>query len=157
MIDILLVNSNSSLQIYQNLNKISQLEPPIWASLIAKNLSLKGYRVNILDAEADRLTIKEIGIKINEINPKLVCFVVYGQQPSASTQNMTGVSLCLKELNYSHKTLLIGPHPSALPKQTMEDEFCDFVCQGEGPYTIDGLLQSDMNNISHFFSYQYYH
>ena len=149
MIDILLVNSNSSLQIYQNLNKISQLEPPIWASLIAKNLSLKGYRVNILDAEADRLTIKEIGIKINEINPKLVCFVVYGQQPSASTQNMTGVSLCLKELNYSHKTLLIGPHPSALPKQTMEDEFCDFVCQGEGPYTIDGLLQSDMNNISH--------
>ena len=100
MIDILLVNSNSSLQIYQNLNKISQLEPPIWASLIAKNLSLKGYRVNILDAEADRLTIKEIGIKINEINPKLVCFVVYGQQPSASTQNMTGVSLCLKELNH---------------------------------------------------------
>ena len=87
MIDILLVNSNSSLQIYQNLNKISQLEPPIWASLIAKNLSLKGYRVNILDAEADRLTIKEIGIKINEINPKLVCFVGYGQQPSASTQN----------------------------------------------------------------------
>ena len=42
MIDILLVNSNSSLQIYQNLNKISQLEPPIWASLTAKNLSLKG-------------------------------------------------------------------------------------------------------------------
>ena len=149
MIDILLVNSNSSLPISQNPNKISQLEPPIWASLIAKNLSLKGYRVNILDAEADRLTIKEIGIKINEINPKLVCFVVYGQQPSASTQNMTGVSLCLKELNYSHKTLLIGPHPSALLKQTMEDEFCDFVCQGEGPYTIDGLLQSDMNNISH--------
>ena len=52
MIDILLVNSNSSLQVYQNLNEISQLEPPIWASLIAKNLSLKGYRVNILDAEA---------------------------------------------------------------------------------------------------------
>lgn len=149
MIDILLINSNSSLQVYQNLNEISQIEPPIWASLIAKNLILSGYNVDILDAEADKLTIKETVIKINEINPKLVCFVVYGQQPSASTQNMTGVSLCLTELNYSYKTLLLGPHPSALSKQTMEDEFCDFVCKGEGPYTIDGLLQSDMNNISH--------
>jgi|TARA_Y100000310_G_scaffold175744_1_gene175846 radical SAM superfamily enzyme YgiQ (UPF0313 family) len=150
--DILLVHVNSSLLAYQELNTISQIEPPIWASMIAKNLISNGYNVNILDAEVEGLTAKETVLKIDEYKPKLVCFVVYGQHPSASSQNMAGVHLCLEELKNNfpfYKTLLVGLYPSALSRKTLEDESCDFVCQGEGPYTIIGLLESNMNDISH--------
>ena len=48
----------------------------------------------------------------------MACFVVYGQQPSASSQNMTGAigtAKELKKLNPNIKTLFVGGHISALP------------------------------------------
>ena len=36
--------------------------------------------------------------KIYEIKARIVCFVVYGQQPSASSQNMEGAVATAKEL-----------------------------------------------------------
>ena len=81
------------------------------------------------------------------MNYKLVVIVVYGQQPSASTQNMHGASLLCNILNDNckSKVMLLGLHPSALPRQTMQAESVDFVCQGEGPQTIIGLLKSGLN------------
>ena len=55
----------------------------------------------------------------------------------------------LQELKTQHphlKTLLIGLHPSAVARQTMQEENTDFVCQGEGPYTIHGLLSVNMDD-----------
>jgi radical SAM superfamily enzyme YgiQ (UPF0313 family) len=141
MIDVLLVHTNASDVIYQDLNKVSQIEQPIWALMLAGNLQKNGYEVQILDAEANGLTSKETSNRIKELNPKLTCFVVYGQQPSASTQNMQGVHNVLEELNWELTTLLVGLYPSALPEKTMKDEKCNFVCQGEGPFTIHNLLQ----------------
>jgi anaerobic magnesium-protoporphyrin IX monomethyl ester cyclase len=34
----------------------------------------------------------------------------------------------------------VGLHPTALPEQTLREEDVDFVCQGEGPATLRGLL-----------------
>jgi radical SAM superfamily enzyme YgiQ (UPF0313 family) len=78
------------------------------------------------------------------MRPKLVSVIVYGQQPSASTQNMTAAGeLCqaIKRRLPDQKILMGGLHPSALPERTMQEEAVDFVSQGEGPYTIHGLLQ----------------
>jgi radical SAM superfamily enzyme YgiQ (UPF0313 family) len=36
----------------------------------------------------------------------------------------------------------VGGHVSALPERTLSEEACDFVCQGEGPHTIVGLLEA---------------
>tara|TARA_Y100000004_G_scaffold195408_1_gene262328 strand:- start:1025 stop:2509 length:1485 start_codon:yes stop_codon:yes gene_type:complete len=152
MMDLLLVHTNASRDIYQNLNKISQVEPPIWAALLANNIRGWGHSVEILDAECKGITPEQTAIEIDRYKPKLVCFVVYGQQPSASTQNMAGVHQVLKTLKYEYpqyKTLLLGLYPSAVPRKTMEDENTDFVCQGEGPETLLGLLSSDLDNPSH--------
>lgn len=73
--------------------------------------------------------------EIDYINPRIVCFVVYGQQPSASTQNMTGATATaneLKEINGEHTILFVGPHVSALPVETLQKETSiDMVCQNE--------------------------
>ena len=120
------------------------IEPPVWSMLIAKYLSKHNYNVEILDAEAENLTHEETAENIAKKDPKLAVFVIYGQQPSASTQCMPAGSKTCKKLNLissgSLKTLVMGTHASALPKRTLEEEPYHFVCQGEGPITIAKLI-----------------
>ncbi|MDD5085012.1 MAG: radical SAM protein [Candidatus Omnitrophica bacterium] len=152
-IDVLFVHPRASEKIYQSLsNELSAIEPPIWAGLLANGVRNKGYSVAIIDAEAEGLNLDDTVKGIGAYKPRLVVFVVYGQQPSASTQNMYGVSLlcsALKDAYPEHKVLLVGGHVSALPKRTLTEERADFVAQGEGLYTIEGLMQGDMEDAAH--------
>ena len=148
--DLLLVNAGGfRKKVYQELSKdYSAIEPPFWAALTAAFIRNKGFNASILDANAENLDIEETAKKIEELNPKLVNIVVYGQHPSASTALMGVVgNLCreIKKLNPSRKIILTGLHPSALPEKTLREEACDFVCEGEGFYTILDLLQNKNN------------
>lgn len=98
--EVLFVHPNASDRIYQSLStNLSAIEPPIWAALLANNLRAIGYHdIAILDCEAEGLTPSRSAERIQEYDAKLVVFVVYGQQPSASTQNMQGVHDCLEIL-----------------------------------------------------------
>jgi len=152
-LDILFVHPNASEAIYQGLSKnLSAIEPPIWAALLAQHTRNKGFSTRILDCEAEQFSPKESADAIDDVDAKLTVFVVYGQQPSASTQNMQGVHDVVELLKntslYSdRKLLLTGLHPSAVSRLTMQKEKVDFVCQGEGPKTIVGLLEvSDMED-----------
>jgi len=152
-LDLLLVNVGSSKKkVYQDLSKdYSAIEPPFWAALTAGFIRDKGYNVQILDANAENLTYEETAKTISELNPEMTNFVVYGQQPSASTQLMTSVEeSCkfIKNLEPERKIILTGLHPSALPERTLREDSCDFVGQGEGFYTLLGLLENrDPKNI----------
>jgi len=144
-IDALLITPPSRLEVYQGLSgEYAAIEPPVWSSLIANYLLKKNYNVQILDAEAENLSCDQTAEKIIAINPKLAVFMIYGQQPSASTQCMPGgKKTCLKlnELSSnSIKSIVVGTHASALPKKTLNEEPYSFVCQGEGPLTIIKLI-----------------
>jgi radical SAM superfamily enzyme YgiQ (UPF0313 family) len=144
-IDVLLITPPSRLEVYQGLsNEYAAIEPPVWSSLIANYLLKRNYNVQILDAEADNLTHEQTAKKIISINPKLAVFMIYGQQPSASTQCMPGGRKTCSKLNELSsqmiKTIVVGTHASALPKRTLQEESYDFVCQGEGPITIIKLI-----------------
>ena len=149
-IDALLITPPSRLEVYQGLsNDYAAIEPPVWSSLIANYLIKKGYSAQILDAEADNLSHDQTAEKIVSVNPKLAIFMVYGQQPSASTQCMPAGRKTCDKLNSlssnSIKTIVVGTHASALPKKTLEEEPYDFVCQGEGPITIVKLIEHIKN------------
>lgn len=143
-IDLLLVSPGNNRVIYQNLaGEYAAIEPPIWAGLLANFVRTKGYEPAIIDQEAEGLTPEQIVERAIENKPRLVAIVVYGQQPSASTQNMTmsaRIAACFKEHAPNMKTILIGGHVSALPAQSLNETDADYVCQGEGPYTIEALL-----------------
>jgi radical SAM superfamily enzyme YgiQ (UPF0313 family) len=127
----------------------SAIEPPIWAAMLAKNSIVKGYSTDIIDCEAERYDLEQSAAKSLSYDARLYVVVVYGQQPSASTQNMIGASLLIKKIKEqkpNSKILLVGLHPSAVSRKTLMEEEADFVCQGEGPYTINQLLKIDMNN-----------
>ena len=146
MTDILFVHPNASEKIYQGLAKNNAaIEPPIWAAMLANSVRVKGHRPEILDAEVEGLDYLSAAKRITEYKARIVCFVVYGQQPSASSQNMEGATATareLKKLDPNTFIVFVGGHMAALPIETMKKEpFIDAVCQNEGVYTLHQLLQ----------------
>lgn len=136
-LDLLLVNAGGfRKKIYQSLSKgLSAIEPPFWAALTAGYIRNKNFNVQILDANAENLSIEESSQIIEDLNPTLTNIIAYGQHPSASTAIMPVIGkLCdeIKQKNPKRKIILTGLHPSALPKKTVEEENCDFVGQGKG-------------------------
>jgi radical SAM superfamily enzyme YgiQ (UPF0313 family) len=110
---------------------------------MATFVRLRGFSVEVLDAEAEELNPAETAKRIAAMKPLLAAVVVYGHQPSASTQNMTAAgAICttIKQTNPECKVLLVGGHVAALPERTLREEAADFVCSGEGPHTIIELL-----------------
>lgn len=147
-LDILFVHPNASVEIYQDLSKEhSAKEPPIWAVLLSSHMRKKGFSVNILDCECEGLNYIEAAKVVKDINPKIVCLVVYGQQPSASSQNMEGATVLadeIKRIDPELKIVFVGGHVAALPHEVLSKHpSIDFVCQNEGVYTIADLLKMD--------------
>jgi len=67
--------------------------------------------------------------------------------------NMTGAGEIIsrtKQLDPNRKTLLMGLHPSALPEHTITEEQADFLCQGEGFFTLPQLIDALKNNVDEF-------
>lgn len=153
-VDCLIINPSALSQIYQSLSsELTAIEPPIWAALLANHVRMKGKSVELIDCEGLGLTVPDAVKKVADVEPKLTVIVVYGQQPSASTQNMYAASvLCsaLKEAYPERKVLLMGGHVSALPERTLKEEKADFVCKGEGPDTVMGLLSININDESEY-------
>jgi anaerobic magnesium-protoporphyrin IX monomethyl ester cyclase len=146
-VDIVLVKPGSQKQLYGELSsfKLTAIEPPTWAALLAAFLRKQGYSVLLLDAEIENWSYRQTAERIAAANPLAVAIMVSGTNPSASTMNMTGAGAILRDLEElapQVKTLLAGLHPSALPERTMREETVDFVCQGEGIYTFPALLDA---------------
>ena len=145
-LDLVLVNPADRGKIYQSLGtNLSAIEPPVWAGLMATFVRNQGISVQIIDACADELTAEETAALIVELNPVLTAVVVYGQQPSASTQVMSAASaVCtvVKQHSSDLKIMLVGGHVAALPERTLREEDADFVAAGEGLYTLLELIQA---------------
>jgi len=143
--DLVLINPGSRAKIYQSLGaRLTAVENPVWAGLIATFIRKKGFSVEIIDAEADELSPEQTAERVESIDPTLVALVVYGHQPSASTQNMTGASAiatAVKNANGDRPLLMLGGHVASLPERTLAEEACDFVARDEGLYTIVDLLE----------------
>lgn len=145
-VDCVLINPGNPKSVYQHLsNEFSALEPPTFMALVANYLRGQGKSVVIFDIPASDKSIDEIAKDVIYLNPTLVGIFVYGYQPSASTQNMPSayeIHNAIKHLNPNIKTMFSGTHPSALPRETMLDCMVDFVCDRDGFYTTDLLIDA---------------
>jgi anaerobic magnesium-protoporphyrin IX monomethyl ester cyclase len=151
-LDVLFVTPNSSAKAYQALAiSYSAIEPPTWSLLLAQAMRSKGYAVAILDCDALRLSNEKAVEQICYLNPRLVCFVLYGQNPNAGTTSMIGaasLAASLKETNGNLKTCFVGSHVSALPHEVLQRDFVDFVLINEGVYALQDLLATDLRDVA---------
>lgn len=151
-IDVVFVEPNSRKLTYQGLaDDYAAVETPTWSLLLAQSCRAKGYKVAILDANAERLNDSEACDRVERLNPRLVLFVVYGQTPNSGTTNMSGAmdlaSYIAAFTNY--KIGFVGSHSSALPKDVLKEWFVDFVFTNEGVYALHNLLSGDLNDRKH--------
>lgn len=145
-IDVLFIVPNNSAGIYQGLsNKYSAVETPTWALLLAQSCRSKNFKVAILDTLAENLNDEKSYEKIKILKPRLICFVVYGQNVNAGTTNMSGASRLADHIKSKNEKLFIsfvGSHVQALPLETLKKEkSIDAVFLNEGVYSLWNLLK----------------
>ena len=150
-LDLLIVNPGNASRIYQGLSDdIAAIEPPTWALLLAESVRSVGHKVEILDVNAERLSIEESASKIKRKQAKLICFVVYGQNVNAGTVSMSGaVELAeqLKKIKIDPPVAFLGSYVQALPIKTLSEESCiDFIFTNEGVYALRNVLS--LNSIN---------
>ena len=148
MLDILFVNPNSAEKAYQGLSKkFSAKEPPTWSLLLAESCRSKGFGCAIIDADAADLTIKQVTNKIEYIKPRLVLFVLYGQNPNSGTTSMIGANelgIDIKNHIPNQKLAVVGSHVSALPREVLDLDWVDIILLNEGTYALHNLLRGNL-------------
>jgi len=146
--DIVLINPGDRKQVFQSLGiEVAAIEPPFWIASIAGYLRQQGFNVAIIDANAENISPQETASRTQALSPVLAAVIVYGSQPSASTQNMISAGRICAELSKckTFKTAIGGLHPAALPERTITEENVDFVLDGEGIITLELLLNALKN------------
>ena len=157
MIDVLFISPGNATGIYQNLaNDYAAVEPPTWALLLAQSCRSIGHTVSLIDANAEQLDKEEIANRIKNVNPRLICFVVYGQNVNSGTVNMSGavyLSNYLKEIGISIPICYAGSYVQAVPVKALKEEpSIDFAFTNEGVYALRNILAEetiDINNLDH--------
>ena len=148
-LDAVFVNADSSAAAYQGLAaKFAAIEPPTWSLLLANSMRAVGYSVALIDATAENLSHEQTVQRIIELNPRLVVFVVYGQNPNSGTINMVGNTECvslLKETAPNMKTCFVGSHTSALPLEVLRIPAIDIILLNEGVYALRNLLACNLD------------
>ncbi len=142
--DILFIHPGNQKKTYQDLSKeYTAIATPVWTLLVSDFVRNKGVTAAIYDTNVecwDEDTAKHI---LAKYNPSLIVMMVYGHNPSASTQTMPAAGKIAKDIKKYNKDIPLamgGTHPSALPERTLQEEHIDFVIQGEGFYTVEGLI-----------------
>jgi len=151
MLDVLFINPASHAKVYQGLaDEYSAIETPTWSLLLAQSCRSVGHDVAILDPLAERLSLEDSVQRIKETKARMLCFVVYGQNPNSGTVNMHGaisLSNAVKAEGIDTPIVYVGSHVNAVPIEVLNTEkSIDIVLCNEGVYALRDLLKIDITN-----------
>jgi anaerobic magnesium-protoporphyrin IX monomethyl ester cyclase len=149
-LDVLFINPDSSAHAYQGLAlTYSAIEPPTWALLLAQSCRAKGFGAAIMDCDAEKLSLAAAVQRTRELKPRLVVFVVYGQNPNSGTTSMIGATLLAQQLKTElpgTTIAFVGSHTSALPREVLALPCADIVFLNEGVYALHNLLRGNLTD-----------
>ncbi len=156
MMDVLFITPGNASGIYQELaDDYSAIEPPTWALLLAQSCRAVGFVVGLIDINAEKLEKSQVLERITSFSPRLLCFVVYGQNVNSGTVNMSGaiaMSDYLREAGVKIPIAYLGSYVQALPVKALKDEpSIDLAFTNEGVYALRNLLSLpviDLNDLS---------
>ncbi|HEY5997423.1 MAG TPA: cobalamin-dependent protein, partial [Candidatus Deferrimicrobiaceae bacterium] len=143
-VDVLFIHPGNHSKSYQALAaEFTAIAPPAWALLLAGALRNRGIGTAIHDVNVEGWDDDILRSLLARHAPRMVAIIVQGHNPSASTQTMPAarrIALDLKRIEPDLPLAFGGTHPSALPSRTLDEEPVDYVLQGEGLYTLEGLV-----------------
>lgn len=111
--------------------------PPLGLAYIAAVLEKNRIPVEILDCEILNMSWKKFTYKISTEQPNIVGITATTPMIHRSLK----AAEIVKKVSPTSKVVLGGPHPSALPRETVCQKNVDVVVVGEGEYTMLELVQ----------------
>jgi len=112
---------------------------PLNLAYMAEFLISQGYEnTRILDAEALELSYEEVIKRVKIYDPDIIGFT----SPTPPYQQVMDIARMIKKENPEVKIIVGGPHPSAMPLDTIKEPCFDFVCVGEGEFSMLELVQA---------------
>jgi len=112
--------------------KIGGVQHPMSLVYLASYLDQQGFSAEIIDLEIEPFAVLE---KRLQDSPPLLVGI------SVMTPNMpAAAAICRLCVTLGIRTVLGGPHPSALPEQTLAETGASFVISGEGEKPLTALV-----------------
>lgn len=149
---IILATVNAKKSLYSiTADELSAIAPNVQLGLLGAYIKSKNIAVDIIDSEAESLSIEGLIERIEKEQPLLLGIIATGANPSASTMAMVGIIDFFnkfKQAGSRVKTFIWGPHPTVLPERSLRETKANFVVRGEGYETIVELFQALAGNES---------
>ncbi|MHA1848905.1 MAG: B12-binding domain-containing radical SAM protein [Promethearchaeota archaeon] len=118
--------------------KTQFITPPLGIGYLASFLKKAGFKTLVLDCNASKKSFSDIQKIIKETRPLAVGVTACTNFINAALK----VLLIAKMTDLSIKTIIGGPHASALPDHILKKRYVDFVIKGEGELTIVELMRN---------------
>ena len=134
---VLLVNAIFRRKLGES-KRISTILPPIGLAYLAAVLKKEGIKVTVLDMNALNIEPKDIRKHILKYNPEIVGFSV----TTPVAPQVFEMASIVKKINHKIKTVVGGPHVTALPEEAIKKDFIDFIVIGEGETTFLELIKN---------------
>lgn len=117
-------------------------QEPLFLAYAAAVLEKNNLEVELIDCRPDYVSLDKLGEKIT----KEVGFVVIQTSTPSIDLDLETASI-LKKKNNHLKIALVGPHPTALDKQILNEyPYIDLILRGEYDYTLRDVVISLENN-----------
>ena len=100
--------------------------------------------IRVLDCEGLRLTYDRIEEEIRAIKPDLVGITC----PTPAFVQVLEICRIIKSISPNIITVVGGPHPTAMPKETVSEKNIDVAVLYEGEYTFTDLVETIEKNES---------
>lgn len=110
---------------------------PFWLAYAASVLKEAGHEVILKDCIAEGMPKEEFMAWVKKLSPDAAVL----ETATASIYNDLELTKSIKE-ETDTATILCGPHVTALPRETLENEFVDYVLIGEYEYALRNLVDA---------------
>ena len=141
MENILLINPPSAFSTYKGtkVDAYVQVYPVLSLACLAANLRQKDFSVSILDLGIEDSPLQVLDRTLNELEPHIVGVTCTTPLYFDAVQ----LSRTIREKLGRAVTLVVGgPHPSALPEETLQESDYDIVVVGEGDNTMVEIAEA---------------
>lgn len=111
--------------------------PHLGLGYLASTLLHAGFRCEIIDAKFEGINLSEVHERIKACKPDLVGITMVTEDFRSASH----VGQMVKEIDSSIIVIVGGPHPTAVPTRTLEEnKNYDIAVEGEGEYSLCDII-----------------
>jgi len=111
--------------------------PPLGLLYVASVFESEDCKVRFLDIDNERIKLNGISSILKDFNPDIVGITAL----TPTYINAISIAKIVKQRNEDTKVIFGGIHPTILPLEVIQNEYVDFVIEGEGEISTRELIR----------------